>query len=230
MSWRQRARDYWPRRAEGLPTGQREVAAFPRFSDDPFRAAPLAQPQLDISVEGDTVASLDLSAWSKTAAVQRTHDFHCVTTWSYRDVAWSGYPLAELLSAAGVAIDELPAFARAHGADKRHAVFMTEDLLDPSVLVATQLDGEPVPPRHGGSLRLVSPNQYGYKSVKHLIEIDFTAIQPKSSFGGKEHLRARIALEERHSTRPNWMVRLPYRLMIVPTALAADRSMRKSPD
>ena len=83
--------------------------------------------------------------------------------------------------------------------------------------------------RHGAPLRFVSPRQYGYKNVKHLSRIDFRTAEPPSTLGPKEHLRARVAEEERHASLPNWAVRVPYRLTIVPTALAGDRGLRRSP-
>ena len=119
-------------------------------------------------------------------------------------------------------------FAAAYAHDERHAVFRTEDLVDPSVMLATEHDGAPIGRRHGGSVRLISPLQYGYKSAKHLKRIEFAEEQPDSSFGKKEHLRARVANEERHSTVANWLLRTPYRLTVVPTALAADRGLNKS--
>ncbi len=204
---------------------------MPRFSDEPLRWAPqTADPVLSVSIEdGTEPLMLDLRE-TRTRRVERTHDFHCVTGWSYRDLAWGGVVLQELLQDhLGSGAHDLPPFALAYGADDRHAIFVTEDLVDPSVLVATTLDGEPVPRRHGGAVRLVSPKQYGYKSVKHLTRIEFVHGEPASSLGGKEHLRARIDHEERHATLPNWLIRFPYRLMVVPTALMGDRGLRNSP-
>ena len=93
------------------------------------------------------------------------------------------------------------------------------------VIVATHLDGAPLDERHGAPLRLVSPSQYGYKSVKHLVSLDFCAAEPKVM--SKEHLRARVAFEERHPRLPSWLVRLPYRLMIPPTAFLAERALKR---
>lgn len=97
------------------------------------------------------------------------------------------------------------------------------------MFLATERDGAPLDRRHGGSVRLVSPLQYGYKNIKHVERIEFHSEQPEGSFGKKEHLRARVAEEERHSRLPNWLLRVPYRLTVVPTALAADRGLQKSP-
>ena len=204
--------------------------AFPRFSDEPLRWAPaLGDPVVDIVVPGAPRAQLDLSTVAANK-IERTHDFHCVTTWTYRDVDWGGFSLAELLSGdVGLDLDGLPPFAAVYALDDRHAIFRTEDLIDPSVLLVTERDGVPLDQRHGGAVRLISPLQYGYKSAKHVERIEFFHEQPESSFGKKEHLRARVDMEERHSSLPNWLLRVPYRLTVVPTALAADRALRGSP-
>ena len=118
----------------------------------------------------------------------------------------------------------------AHAGDGQSAIFVTDDLLGDDVLLATQQDGALISRKHGAPLRLVSPGQYGYKNAKHLIGVDFTAAEPTSALGPKEHLRGRVALEERHASLPNWAVRIPYRLSIIPTALAAERGLRKSPE
>ena len=102
---------------------------------------------------------------------------------------------------------------------------MWEDAIADDVVLATHLNGAALDDRHGAPLRLVSPSQYGYKSVKHVIAIDFRADQPELM--SKEHLRARVAVEERHPTLPSWAVRLPYRLMIAPTAYLAERTLRR---
>lgn len=234
MSLLATARSYRPRRpsisSPPLPPGQREVSAFPRFSDDPLRWAPeVGDPVVEVSIPGQEVHVLDLRS-AGSSFIERTHDFHCVTTWSYRGVRWGGYVLADLFaSGLGLDVASLPKFAAAYGADDRHAVFCTEDLVHPSVLLATELDGQPIGQRHGGAVRLVCPLQYGYKSAKHLRRIEFSDERPTGSFGKKEHLRGRVSEEERHGTLPNWLLRRPYRLTVVPTALVADRGLANSP-
>lgn len=64
------------------------------------------------------------------------------------------------------------------------------------------------------------------RAVKHLTTIDFRSTKPSRL--GKEHLRGRVALQERHPTLPSWLVRAPYRLLIPPTAHFAERSLRRS--
>ena len=63
----------------------------------------------------------------------------------------------------------------------------------------------------------------GYKSVKHLTGLRLRGERPP---GRLEHLRGRVALEERHGRVPGWLLRWPYRALIVPTATRAERSLR----
>jgi DMSO/TMAO reductase YedYZ molybdopterin-dependent catalytic subunit len=221
--------DLIPRRAVGLPPGQRQLRVFPRFSDKPLQPPP--DPStigLTISIEGVTVAELTAQDLDHYERVESTHDFHCVTTWSYRGLTWGGYRLAQIIDQLE-GFESIPGYAVATAADNVSAVFLTEDLLAADVLVATHLDGEPLDGRHGAPLRLISPGQYGYKNVKHLVAIDFRGSQPPSAMGAKEHLRARVALEERHAKVPSRLIRVPYRLMVIPTTLAAERGMKRKP-
>ena len=203
---------------------------MPRFSDKPLRWAPPVGPrELSVSIEGSPVITLDEKQLGSIPTVEQVNDFHCVTTWSVRGLRWRGWPLAEILASIDIEPADLPPYAVVRAADKQQAMYVTEDLLSPEVLVATELHGEPLTRRHGAPLRLVCPAQYGYKSVKHLVSIEFVKDQPNSTLGPKEHLRARVALEERHAKLPNWALRWPYRLTIPPTALAAERGLRNSP-
>ena len=218
--------DLIPRRADGLPPGQRELRRFPRFADNPLRPPPAAgPPRLTVSIEGETAREIVGADWDRFEHVEQVSDFHCVTTWSVRDLRWVGVRLADVIDQV---VGANPPYAVADAADGTRAVFVTDDLLGDDVLLATELNGRALDLRHGAPLRLVCPSQYGYKNIKHLVGIDFRAEEPRSRYGSKEHLRGRVALEERHATLPNWALRVPYRLVIAPTALLAERSLRKA--
>ena len=218
-----------PRRAQGLPPGQRQVRAFPRFSDNPLRPAPPIEPiALTVSIDGDPIRTFSADELGRFDQVDQVSDFHCVTTWTYRAARWGGVRFREL---AATVFDgaKTPPYLVAHAADRVSAIYVTDDLDNDNVLLATRLDDQPLDRRHGAPLRLVSPDQYGYKNIKHLVGLDFRRQEPSSTMGPKEHLRARVAVEERHSTLPNWAVKGQYRLSIIPTALVAERTLRSSP-
>jgi sulfoxide reductase catalytic subunit YedY len=47
-----------------------------------------------------------------------------------------------------------------------------------SVYLPTGIYGHPLPKQHGAPLRLVVPWKYGFKSIKLIVKIEFTAQQP----------------------------------------------------
>ncbi|MFK8024550.1 MAG: molybdopterin-dependent oxidoreductase [Ilumatobacter sp.] len=222
----------WPRRSVGLPNGQRLLDEMPRFSDAPTRWAPAVATEPKVSVRlGDrdvTYSVAELSAGDRFEPVELTADFHCVTTWSVRDLRWTGVRLRDVIERAH-GTDDLATFARVTGADGAAARFLVDDLLADDVMLATHLGGEPLTLRHGAPLRLVSPAQYGYKNVKHVVSIEFVDREPESAFGAKEHLRGRVEHEERHSRLPNWAIRGPYRALIPLTAMLGERALRQRP-
>lgn len=217
---------YWPRRAAGLPPGQRLLRHMPRFTDLPLRPPPAtpSQPRLEITREGAPVAVLTGADFQALGPTDHRADFHCVTTWSVTGLTWTGVPLRDVLAAVGIRQAPAP-YLLARAGDRRRVGLLWEDAVVEDVVLATHLDGVLLDDRHGAPLRLVAPQQYGYKSLKHLVAIDFRAQAPRLM--PREHLRARVALEERHPRLPSWAVRLPYRLLIAPTAYLAERTLRR---
>lgn len=94
------------------------------------------------------------------------------------NVVWSGVRLSDLLTRAGV----LPQarFVCSYGLDSgsyeghtvdAYAKDLPLDRVAESVLVATELNGAPLPPEHGFPARLLVPGFYGTNSVKWLKRI-----------------------------------------------------------
>jgi len=170
--------------------------------------------------------------WSDIGKLRRkqvTADFHCVAGWSARDVRWGGVPLRPFYETvilphvkSGAEISHLLLI----GADGWKADVLMEDAMAPDVLLADRLDGAPIREEHGAPLRFVSPAQYGYKNVKHLVRIELHdhdpndlpgALGPRMALlGVRAHPRGRVALEERHRYVPAWALRGVYRNVIYP--------------
>lgn len=225
------ARALWPRRAPDLPPGQRALDAFPRFTDNPLRPPPVIPDQPVLRVvppEGEDVRVTYDELRASELARSQTSDLHCVTTWTARRQRWTGVPLAAWWhSRVAPSLTQMPEFAVVRGYDGAQAVFRTEDLFGDDVMLAWDRDQAPLDARHGHPLRLVSPSQYGYKNVKHVEAIVLCAEQPVSRLGPKEHLRARVALEERHSRLPARLLRWPYRLLVPATAMLAEGTLHR---
>jgi DMSO/TMAO reductase YedYZ molybdopterin-dependent catalytic subunit len=115
---------------------------------------------------------VDFAAWSALPRFQQTVDFHCVEGWSVGDVRWSGVRPAELLSLARPRPEATHVNFHAAGGVYFDSLSM-EQARDTTTMLADMLDGQLLPPEHGGPIRLVVPTQLAYKSVKfvHRLEI-----------------------------------------------------------
>ena len=113
----------------------------------------------------------DLRALPATRLVR---DFQCVTGWRVVDVAWTGVALSQLLDAAGVAPQAQALTFRSFDGTYTESLTL-EQARRPDVLVAYELEDEPVSRAQGGPARLYVAPMYGYKSLKWLDEIEVTA-------------------------------------------------------
>jgi DMSO/TMAO reductase YedYZ molybdopterin-dependent catalytic subunit len=205
-----------------LPPGQREIGDFPRFGLPQFAARfPSQLDSRTLKVTGLVANELSLDdPFHQLPRVEQTSDFHCVTTWSRRTLRWGGVRFADFFEqilqpqARPDAAATLVAF---HGQDGARTAMLLEDLLFPDVLLVDMFDGLPLSIDHGAPLRLIAPQHYGYKSVKHLASIEFrmpSSGYRLSAFTFMDHPRARVAYEERGRYFPGWFLRYTYRPLV----------------
>ena len=226
-------REVWPRRGGDipLPPGQGISTAMPRFGMRPGLPVPPIPDRPGLTVAGEVAEkmTIDLEALSRVERVAVTADFHCVTTWSVLGLRWSGWRLRDvweqLVVPTARPVDGA-SHVRAISADRYSAALNLEDAMADDVVIADMLDGQPLTPLHGAPFRLVAPAHYAYKSVKHLAALTVHRVPPKASGGSMQHPRGRVLHEERHGRVPGWVLRWPYRLLVVPTSLRAQRTMR----
>lgn len=208
-----------------LPPGQRAFASFPRFGLTPFaRRFPQDTSRPALHVTGEVAHDLQLTdALAGLPRVEQLSDFHCVTTWSRRGLRWGGVRFVDfyeqvIVPQAGPRQEATLIALR--GQDGARTGMPLVDLLAPDVLLADQLDGVPLGIDHGAPLRLVAPQHYGYKSVKHLARMEFRhpdAGYRVSGYRFMDHPRARVAQEERGRGLPGWLLRMVYRPLIPST-------------
>jgi DMSO/TMAO reductase YedYZ molybdopterin-dependent catalytic subunit len=192
----------------GLPPGQRERSDLPRFGLPWFaHRMPRSSGSIAIAVPGRApVTESELRALGEHHQVS---DIHCVATWSYRGLAWTGTPFRAMWDAAMDAPDSTRRL-RFHGADGYGSTMVLEDALADDVLIAYELGNEPLPLAHGPA-RLVAPSHYGFKSVKHLVRIEPLPAPGRQLRLSLKHPRGRVAHEERFLGIPAWLVRILYR-------------------
>lgn len=124
-------------------------------------------------IDGLVQRDLDLDLRGVTALppAEQVSDFVCVTGWSVDDVEWRGIRISALLDSA-----ELLPGATHLTFFSRDGVYVDSlslaDAMAPTTILATEMNGRPLPLKHGGPLRLIVGTMYGYKSVKWLGRIE----------------------------------------------------------
>ena len=112
--------------------------------------------------------------------VSQVSDFHCVTGWTVNGVRWRGLRFKDLLAAA----KPLPG---AHAlefvsAEQPYIDYLTLDqAMLRDVMLAWEMDGEPLLQEHGAPVRVVIPEMYGYKNVKWVAEVNLVRM-PRVGF------------------------------------------------
>jgi DMSO/TMAO reductase YedYZ molybdopterin-dependent catalytic subunit len=128
-----------------------------------------------------SISYQDLLALPKASQIS---NFHCVTGWTVKNVHWGGVRLADVLALAKPS-------RSAHALEFVSAELPYVDSLTRKqadlhdVMLAYEMNGEPLPRVHGAPVRLVIPEMYGYKNVKWLKGINLV---PKPSEGYWEKL------------------------------------------
>lgn len=218
-----------------LPPGQVPRADFPRFGLTQYAERYPARPRdPSLSIKVLTAEPFVLAdALAGLPRFTQDADFHCVTTWSKLGLRWGGVRfsvffenrIAPLIGQAGPVVGVV---MRAQ--DGYRTTMLLEDLLADDVMLADEINGQQLSVEHGAPLRLVAPQHYGYKSLKHLTKLEFLASEPVVKHGllaFLDHPRARVAREERGRWFPGWLLRRLYKPLIRRTAARFRRGMLK---
>ena len=117
-------------------------------------------------------------------------------------VAWEGVRLRDLLESFGLQVSADASFVTAEGRDPARTAgdddfeqsVPLEDVLE-TALLATAMNGEPIPAIHGGPLRLILPGYYGSMNVKWLSRLRFESEPSTNRHHAKRYrtFRDRIA-------------------------------------
>lgn len=111
-------------------------------------------------------------------------DFHCVEGWSVLDVAWKGVRFEEILKRVQPAAEARYCVFHSLGETDYVAQGLNHyieslplaDLMDPEkqALLALEVDGRPLTHQRGAPLRVVSPFDLAYKSIKYVTRIELS--------------------------------------------------------
>lgn len=145
-----------------LPPGQSLVADWPVLSAGPTPEVDTADWSFSIRTEA---GALHEWSWDEMLALgveDVTVDIHCVTHWTKLDMAWRGVPLDRFFEDVDTGAD----FVMAHSYGGYTTNLALDEMLDGQAWIATEAEGEPLDPEHGGPARLLVPHLYFWKSAK----------------------------------------------------------------
>jgi len=86
------------------------------------------------------------------------------------NAVWKGVPMRAVIEAAGAKRGVVE--VRLHGVDNYTDTFAIEKAMEPTTLVAYQMNGEMIPQRHGFPVRVIVPGLFGEKNVKWVTRIE----------------------------------------------------------
>src|SRR5690606_4959709 len=139
-----------------LPPGQSLVADWPVLSAGPTPELDTADWSFSIRTE---TGQLHQWNWDELLALgveDVTVDIHCVTHWTKLDMAWRGVGLDKVFENVETSAD----YVMAHSYGGYTTNIALDELLDGQSWIATEAEGEPLDPEHGGPARLLVPALY----------------------------------------------------------------------
>ncbi|MFQ5491455.1 MAG: protein-methionine-sulfoxide reductase catalytic subunit MsrP [Phycisphaerae bacterium] len=122
---------------------------------------------------------------------ERLYRFRCVEAWAMA-VPWTGFPFKALIEKVQVKSDakfvrmvtvhrpaQMPGIKQMGGYQWPYYEGLSmAEASNELTLLATGIYGHELPAQHGAPIRLVVPWKYGYKSIKSIVKIEFTADRP----------------------------------------------------
>lgn len=171
---------------------------FGTRKEDPARYAhTLVTEPWSVTIDGlvDKPGEYDFKdIMSEMTVEQRIYRFRCVEAWSMV-VPWNGFELADLLNMAGVQEGaKYVAFETAYRPDEMPGVqfpilewpyregLRLDEAMHPLTIMATGIYDKPIPNQNGAPLRLVVPWKYGFKSIKSIVRITVSDVEPPTSW------------------------------------------------
>jgi DMSO/TMAO reductase YedYZ molybdopterin-dependent catalytic subunit len=163
-----------------LPVGQHEVKNWPVLDLGELPEIDLAAWTLEVGGLVENPFTLTWEQFQALPQVDDVSDFHCVTTWSRFDNHWRGVRFRTLAELAVPKDDAKFVLCTGYdvmpGSDIPYTTNLPlERAVEDDVLLVHSWEGKPLPPEHGGPLRMITPKLYAWKGTKWIRKIEFVA-------------------------------------------------------
>jgi len=154
-----------------IPPNQKVTKKFPRL--DLGIIPEFNEEKWDLRVEGLVKNPMKLSYEDllRLPNVVTISDFHCVTGWTRLNNKWEGVSFKTIIEM--VEPRNNANYVTIECGEGYTTSLSLEEMMDDDVLLAYKFEDKPLPLEHGGPLRLVVPQKYGYKSAKWVRKLIF---------------------------------------------------------
>ena len=193
-----------PFSSDETPNSYEDITTYNNFyefgvnKEDPYENAQDFKPRpWTISVEGhaDKTGTFDFEDFIKPFDLEeRIYRMRCVEAWSMV-IPWVGIPLADVVKhfnptskAQYVAFETLNDPEQMPGVRRRNLDWPYREGLtiaeatNPLPILAVGIYGRAIPNQNGAPIRLVVPWKYGFKGIKSIVRMRFTATKPRTSW------------------------------------------------
>ncbi len=159
-----------PTLGDRVPPGQHLASGFPvlTYGDTPA----VSTDQWELKILG--LATSQTFTWKEMMDMPQadfTADFHCVTRWSKLDVKWTGIKVTDVVQQ--IQVQDAAKYVMLYCYGGYTTNLSLDDFIRDENFFAHTLFGEPLPPDHGGPMRLVVPHLYAWKSAKWINGLAF---------------------------------------------------------
>ena len=155
------------------PPGQVATAKFPVLTYG-------ETPKIDTSVwrfrVWGEVEEPKLWTWEEFMKFPQTTiraDFHCVTRWSRFDDDWTGVLFKNLVKF--IKLKPTARFVMQHAYGGYTTNNSLDVMMNEDAIFAHTFNGQPLPPDHGGPMRVFTPRRYAWKGAKWVNGLEFLA-------------------------------------------------------
>lgn len=140
--------------------------------------------RLEITGRVQRPQRFDIAKLKEMPAVKQETTLMCISNGLgaglMSNAVWKGVPMRVLLESATPQIDA--AKVRMHGVDNYTDTIPLAKALDPQTLVVYEMNGQPLPSRHGFPLRAIVPGYFGEKNVKWITRIELAGADAKGFY------------------------------------------------
>lgn len=156
-----------------LPPGQFQTGKFPVLTYGPAQHVNIADWSLDIT---GLVTENRAWNWEEFMALPQTTlhaDFHCVTHWSRFDDDWTGVLFRDFWETIKDIVKPEATHVMQHAYGDYTTNLPLAWMIEEDVMFAHTFNGEPLPPEHGGPMRIFTPKRYAWKGSKWIHRLEF---------------------------------------------------------